>query len=143
MLMSYQILTECYTKWIETVALKQASGAVVANFIENIIFCIGIPKCLLSHNGNPFLNTHMRELLNTCGIYHVKSSVYYPQRNGQVEAINKTLLRILSRMVYEEPKKLLIFFFLVLWAYHTSKLNFNLSHVFLFSLLAEAMIMVP
>lgn len=35
---------------------------------------------------------------------HMKS-IDYPQRNGQAAVVNKTLLPILSKMVYEEPKK--------------------------------------
>lgn len=37
--------------------------------------------------------------------HHVKSSPYHPQRNGQAETTNKTPLKILSRMVYKEPKQ--------------------------------------
>lgn len=35
----------------------------------------------------------------------MKSSPYFPQGNGHSEAINKTVLRILSKMVYKEPQK--------------------------------------
>lgn len=58
----------------------------------------------LSDNGTPFLNSQVQQLCEEYQIDHVKSTPYYPQRNGQVEATNKNLLRILSRMVYEEPK---------------------------------------
>lgn len=60
----------------------------------------GIPKQVFD-NGSHFL----LELFGSCRIDHVKSSSYYPHRNGQAKATNKALLRILSRMVYEEPKK--------------------------------------
>lgn len=37
--------TECYTKWIEAIALKKASASTVANFIrENVVQRFGIPK---------------------------------------------------------------------------------------------------
>lgn len=54
-------------------------------------------------------------------IEHYKSSPYYPQGNGQVEAINKTLIRIVEKTAKRHnasdwPKKLVK----ALWAYHTS-----------------------
>lgn len=39
------------------------------------------------------------------GVDHVKSRLYFPQENGQAEAIDKTLLQILSNLDYEEPKR--------------------------------------
>lgn len=94
----------------------------VANFIrENVIYRFGIPKRLSSDNGTPFVNFETRHLCEEYGIDHIKSTPYYPQGNGQAEATNKTLLRILSRMVYEEPKRWSDHLPLVLWAYRTSK----------------------
>lgn len=61
------------------------------------------------------------ELYEEYGIDHIKSTLYYSPGNGQVEATNKTLLRIRSRMVYEKPKRWSDFLPLVLWAYRTSK----------------------
>lgn len=55
------------------------------------------------------------------GIDHIKSTPYSPQGNGQAEPTNKTLLRILTRKVYEEPKRWSDHLSLVLWAYRTSK----------------------
>lgn len=36
---------------------------------------------------------------------HVNSSSYVLKKMVKIETIDKTLLRILSRMIYEEPKK--------------------------------------
>lgn len=47
----------------------------------------------------------MRQLGEEYGVEHVKSSSYYLQENSQAEATNKTLLRILSLMDYEELKR--------------------------------------
>lgn len=90
-------MTECYRKWVEAIALKRATGPVVANFIRSNILCrFGIPKRILSDNSPSFVNSHVKELCKRHGVDHVKSTPYYPQGNGQAEATNKTLLRILS-----------------------------------------------
>lgn len=94
----------------------------VTNFIrENVIYRFGIPKRFLSDNGTPFVNSEVRQLCEEYVIDYIKSTPYYPQGNGQPEATNKSLLKILSTIVYEEPKIWLDFLSLVLWAYRTSK----------------------
>ncbi|KAG5524998.1 hypothetical protein RHGRI_031621 [Rhododendron griersonianum] len=94
--------TEVYTKWVEAVPLKKATGDAVAAFIkENIICRFGIPKVILSDNGTPFINHHVGSLLDEYTVDHRTSSAYYPRGNGQAEATNKTLIRILSKLLDE------------------------------------------
>lgn len=72
--------TKCFIKWIKTVALTWASGAAIASFIRNnIIYTFGIPKCILSDNSTPLINSHVRKLCEKYGIHHVRSSPYYPR----------------------------------------------------------------
>jgi len=47
-------------------------------------------------------------------------SPYYPQANGQVEAINKTLKTILVRTINISRKNWHIMFYPALWEYHTT-----------------------
>ncbi|KAF7839558.1 reverse transcriptase [Senna tora] len=97
--------TELFSKWVEAVALKKANVESVATFIkENIICRFGLPKRILSDNGTPFINKVVSDLLAQFNIMHDKSSPYYPKGNGQAEATNKSLLRILSIMVQDAPR---------------------------------------
>ena len=58
-------------------------------------------------------------MLNKYGIEHHKSSPYRPQANGAVEAANKNVKRILSKMVktYKDWSEYLPF---TLWGYRTT-----------------------
>lgn len=126
---------------MEAAALKWASGTVVANFIiDNVIYNFDIPKRILSDYDTPFL-IPMRDDCARYVVEHVKSCPYYPQGNGQAEATNKTLIRILIKMAYEEPKWWIDFLSIVLWAYLTSKRT--LAQATPFSLIYEVMPMVP
>uniref|UniRef100_A0A2N9ERP7 Integrase catalytic domain-containing protein n=1 Tax=Fagus sylvatica TaxID=28930 RepID=A0A2N9ERP7_FAGSY len=52
--------TEYFTKWVEAIPLRKATGAAVANFIrEHIITRFGIPHKIISDNGLEFLTWRM------------------------------------------------------------------------------------
>ncbi|GMP96894.1 hypothetical protein CsSME_00045332 [Camellia sinensis var. sinensis] len=114
--------TELSTKWVEAIPLKNATGPAVANFIkENIICRFGVPNTILSDNGTPFINKYVKSLLETYQVKHHKSTPYYPKGNGQAEATNKTLIRILSKMMDEFGGTWSEQLIVALWAYRTSK----------------------
>ncbi|XP_028083505.1 uncharacterized protein LOC114284756 [Camellia sinensis] len=70
-------VTDVSTKWVEAIPMRKADGAGVANFIRESIICrFGIPKVMLSDNGTPFVNRHVRRLLNAYQIKHHKSLVH-------------------------------------------------------------------
>ncbi|CAL9011308.1 unnamed protein product [Prunus brigantina] len=94
--------TEYFTKWVEAIPLRKATGAAVSNFIRECIVCrFGIPYKMVTDNGTPFVNKQVSSTLSGYGIKHRRSTPYYPQGNGQAEATNKTILRILSKMIYD------------------------------------------
>lgn len=80
--------TECFTKWVEAIPLKKATGLAVAKFLkENGICRFGVPRIILSDNGTPFVNKDVRKLTEKYCINHVKSTPYYPQGNGQPKSV--------------------------------------------------------
>ena len=107
---------------MEAIPLRKASGAAVCNFIKEYIICRhGVPYKIVIDNGTPFVNREVSDMLKGYGVKHRKSTPYYPQGNGQAEATNKTLLRILSKMVFEYEKGWSTHLPDALWAYHTSR----------------------
>uniref|UniRef100_A0A2N9HR17 Integrase catalytic domain-containing protein n=1 Tax=Fagus sylvatica TaxID=28930 RepID=A0A2N9HR17_FAGSY len=115
------VATEYFSKWVEAIPLRKATGAAVANFIrEHIITRFGIPHKIISDNGTPFVNKSVREVLEHYQIKHRRSTPYYPQGNGQAEATNRMLLRILSKMVFDYGKGWNSHLADTLWAYRGS-----------------------
>uniref|UniRef100_A0A2N9INC7 RNA-directed DNA polymerase n=1 Tax=Fagus sylvatica TaxID=28930 RepID=A0A2N9INC7_FAGSY len=115
------VATEYFSKWVEAIPLRKATGAAVANFIrEHIITRFGIPHKIISDNGTPFVNKNVREVLEHYRIKHRRSTPYYPQGNGQAEATNRMLLRILSKMVFDYGKGWNSHLADTLWAYRGS-----------------------
>ncbi|XP_026435817.1 uncharacterized protein K02A2.6-like [Papaver somniferum] len=114
--------TEYSTKWVEAIPLRDNSGATIVAFIKEHIICrFGAPMIICSDNGTPFVNQTVIDLLDQYGIKFHTSIVYYSQWNGQAEATNKTLLRILSRMVYHHHRSWHEQLPLAIWAYRISK----------------------
>ena len=94
--------TEYFTKWVEAIPLCKATRGAVANFIkENIIVRFGMPHRIISDNGTPFINRDVRKMLEFYQVKHYWPSPYYPQGNGQAEATNKTLIKIIGKMSQE------------------------------------------
>uniref|UniRef100_A0A2N9HPH6 Integrase catalytic domain-containing protein n=1 Tax=Fagus sylvatica TaxID=28930 RepID=A0A2N9HPH6_FAGSY len=115
------VATEYFTKLVEAIPLRKATGAAVANFIrEHIITHFGIPYKLITGNGTPFINKDVREVLEHYRVKHRRSTPYYPQGNGQAEATNRMLLRILSKMVFDYGNDWKTHLADVLWAYRSS-----------------------
>ena len=91
----------------------------MAKFIEkSLIYRYGVPHHIVIDNGIQF-QAETAELLQRYDIEHHKSSPYRPQANGAVEAANKNVKRILSKMVktYKDWSKYLPF---ALWGYRTT-----------------------
>ena len=62
----------------------------------------------------------MEELSAKLGFHHENSTPYYPQANGQVEAINKVLKTMLRWMVGDHKSNWHHILFFPLWDYQTS-----------------------
>ena len=90
----------------------------MARFIKKNIICrYGLPHHIISDNGIQF-SAKTAALLKEYKIEHHRSSPYRPQVNGVVEAANKNVKRILSKMLenYRDWSEYLQF---ALWGYRT------------------------
>ena len=113
--------TEYFTKWVEVVPLKKAIRVAVANFIrEHIITRFRIPRRLIRDNRTLFINKDMKNLTEAYHIKHGRSTPYYPQGNGQAEATNRVILKILKKMKHEYGEKWSAHLTDVLWVCRNS-----------------------
>jgi len=68
-------------------------------FFNHVVARFGVPQAIVTDHGSHFHNHMMTELTAKLGLSHDSSTAYYPQANGQVEAINKILKQMLQRMI--------------------------------------------
>ncbi|GBN98466.1 hypothetical protein AVEN_273684-1 [Araneus ventricosus] len=59
--------------------------------IIKLLFCrYGLPKTLFSDIGRTFASIEFQTFLKNNGIYHIKTSPYFPSSNGQAERCVQT-----------------------------------------------------
>ena len=116
------VATNYFTKWVETIPLKKEEQKDVIQFIkEQIIHRFRIPQSITTDQGTMFIGKEMNYFVADYEIQLIKSTPFYAQANGQVEASNKVLIRILKKMLKENPKDWYRILSKTLWAYRTSK----------------------
>jgi hypothetical protein len=115
------VAIDYFTKWAEAMPTFLNDGRTTTLFLFNhIITRFGVPHAIFTNHGEHFKNQMMSELHVKLGFIHENSSPYYPQANGQVEAINKVLKTMIQCMVGENKTSWHLQLFSTLWAYHTS-----------------------
>ena len=94
----------------------------IANFFvfNQIIARFGIPNVIITDHGSHFQNNMMTKLTTMLGFRQELSSSYYPQTNGQVEVVNKTLKNILKHTIDATRSNWHIMLYPSLWAYRTN-----------------------
>eukprot|EP00253_Pinus_taeda_P036551 PITA_36551 len=100
--------------------IKQQRRNGCSFFCNHVVSRFGVPQAIVTNHGSHFRNHMMVELVAKLGLFHDSSTPYYPQANGQVEAINKDLNRMLQRMIGVHKRNWHLILYSALWAYRTS-----------------------
>ena len=91
------VAVDYFMKWAEGMPTVKSDGETATHFVFNqIITRFGILKELVIDHGRHFKNHTMEELASKLGYKQEHSSSYYPQANGHVEAVKKSLKSILQ-----------------------------------------------
>jgi hypothetical protein len=99
------VATDYFTKWIEAIPTRNANHTVITNFLQEDIFSrFGCPKRIVTDNVVAFKDKHLVKLCEELGIQLVHSTTYYPQGNGLVESSNKSLVRIIKKLLEQNAR---------------------------------------
>jgi hypothetical protein len=88
---------------------------------EHIIYQFGVPQTLTTDQGRSFMSHQFREFTESIKIKLLNSSPYYVQANGQAEAINKVLIKIIKKRIKDIPRRWHEKLSEALWAHRTSR----------------------
>jgi transposase InsO family protein len=115
------VAVDYFTKWAEAMPTFNNTADITTRFFFNhVISLFGVPLQLVSDHGKHFENEIFVEISSRLGFSHEFASPYYPQSNGQVEAVNKVLKTMLQRMVNKHKTNWHHMLFSALWAYCTT-----------------------
>jgi len=100
------VATDYSTKWVEAIPLKKVTSADMIDFVkEHIIYRFGIPQTITTDQGTMFTSGEFDEFAIGMGIKVLNSSSYYAQANGQAEASNKGIIKLIKRKIEENPRR--------------------------------------
>jgi transposase InsO family protein len=78
--------------------MKSVTSMDVVNFIkEHVIHRFGIPQTITTDGGSVFISKKFRKFTADVGIKLIRLSPYYAQANGQAEASNQSLIKLIKR----------------------------------------------
>ncbi|KAK1652354.1 hypothetical protein QYE76_070159 [Lolium multiflorum] len=114
-------ITDYFTKWVEVVPMKKVKSEDVIKFVkEHVIHRFGIPQTITTDGGSVFISKEFRKFCDDMGIKLIRSSPYYAQANGQAEASNQSLIKLIKRKIDENPRVWHETLSEALWAYRMS-----------------------
>jgi hypothetical protein len=67
------------------------------------------------------MSHQFRELMESMKIKLLNSSLYYAQTNGQAEASNKVLIKIIKKRIKDNPRRWHEKLLKAMWVYRTSR----------------------
>jgi hypothetical protein len=116
------VATYYFTKWADAVPLRNMTHRKVISFVhEHIIYQFRVPQTLTIDQGPSFMSHQFREFTVSLKIKLLNSSPYYAQANGQTEASNKVLIKIIKKMIKDNLRKWHEKLSEALWAHRKSR----------------------
>ncbi|XP_020262803.1 uncharacterized protein LOC109838787 [Asparagus officinalis] len=114
-------ITDYFSKWAETIPLREVKMSDVVKFLKHhIIYRYGIPRHIVHDNAPQFVSQAFTRFYDKFKIKNLASTAYNPAANGQAEAFNKTIIRILTKVVSTNKRDRNEKLGQSLWAYRTT-----------------------
>nr|ABB46599.1 retrotransposon protein, putative, unclassified [Oryza sativa Japonica Group] len=98
--------------------MKEFRLVTLKHFVqEHIIYRFGIPQTVTTDQGSIFVSDEFVQFADSMGIKLLNSSPYYTQANGQAEASNKSLIKLIKRKISDYPRQWHTRLAEALWSY--------------------------
>ena len=98
------VLQDHFSKYVVAYVVKDQTACTAAETLRNGYFGLfGVPAYLISNQGKAFMGHIITHLCDLYGVQKLRTSPSHAQTNGQVERMNQTIIRMISKL--EEDKK--------------------------------------
>jgi transposase InsO family protein len=91
--------TDYFTMWIEAIPTRSTSHKVIISLLENIIARFGFPSRIITDNVASFRSEPLIKFCEQFEISLIHSTPYYPQGNGLAESSNKSLIKLIKKLL--------------------------------------------
>ena len=95
--MSYLLLVDYYSRWIDIAFLKTTTSSSVIEHTKSIFAKFGIPEKVVSDNGPQFSSAEFKNFAKSYGFEHNTSSPRYAPANGEAERAVRTVKNLLKK----------------------------------------------
>lgn len=93
---------DTYSGWIEAFPIKTETAQItVKKLLQEIVPRFGLPASMGSDNGPAFTTKMIKSISDVLGINWKLHCAYRPQSSGQVERMNRTLKKTLTKLTLE------------------------------------------
>ncbi|GBN33250.1 Uncharacterized protein K02A2.6 [Araneus ventricosus] len=86
----YLIVIDDHSKWPEVFPMSAINSGKTIEILRSLFCRYCLPKTLVSDNGRSFISNEFQTFLKNNGIYHIKTSPYFPSSKGQAERFVQT-----------------------------------------------------
>ncbi|XP_043659792.1 uncharacterized protein K02A2.6-like [Drosophila teissieri] len=90
------VLIDYYSRYMEFKFLRSITSESLIDACKEIFCRLGYPKQLRTDNGRQYVSAEFRHYCKLCGIEQITTPPYWPQANGEVENMNKALVKRLK-----------------------------------------------
>ena len=98
------VMQDHFSKYVVAYVVKDQTARTAAEMLRNGYFGLfRAPAYLVSDQGKAFTGHLISNLCELYGVQKLRTSPYHAQTNGQVERMNQTIIRMISKL--EEDKK--------------------------------------
>jgi hypothetical protein len=96
--------TDYFTKWIEAIPTRNSSHKVIISFLEDIMSRFGCPSRIVTDNVTSSKDEPLIKFYEQYGITLVHSTPYYPKGKGLADSSNKSLIKIINKLLEDNKK---------------------------------------
>ncbi|XP_019173823.1 PREDICTED: uncharacterized protein LOC109169395 [Ipomoea nil] len=116
------VAIDYFTKWVEAEPLATITEYQCRRFLWKKVICrFGLPEHVVTDNDRQFDCQAFADFCRRHSIRHTKVSVAYPQANGQVENVNRTIVDGIRKRLEDIEGNWADELDRVLWAYRTTQ----------------------
>ncbi|XP_044760910.1 uncharacterized protein K02A2.6-like [Coccinella septempunctata] len=90
------VVIDYYSRYQEIKFLKQTTSIIIIKHLTEIFSRLGFPKSIRADNGRQFVSQEFKTFCKNNNITLMQTPPYWPQANGEVENMNRSILKRLQ-----------------------------------------------